>query len=105
MQNKRVEQTYNYWKKWYHALPSAYNRELHHIFPGRIGIDKCCPILMILLTHQEHNDWRVIKRLRDITRDSRKKVEQNYDKYLGCSQAIFQLCPECPMCNKRTKGD
>lgn len=105
MQSKRVEKTYDKWKAWYHAKPWAVGKELHHVFPGRVGFEKCCPILMQMLFHPDHESWEIKKHLRNQRREDWHKVKKNYDKRVGCSEVIYVACQECPMCNKRTKGE
>ena len=102
--HNRIEKAWDYWKGLLHSFPRNYGRQLHHIF-GRIGVRKCCPAFMIMLTQSQHDNYIYKAQLRDSNREVLRKVESNYDKRVGCAEVIFDFCLECPMCNKRTKGE
>jgi hypothetical protein len=70
--------------------------ELHHLF-SRIGVMKCCPRMWKFLTKEEHNDWKVLKKLRQDNLIQKQMVENNFIRKVGCKRMLFMCCENCQM--------
>jgi hypothetical protein len=102
MADEQIKKTWDHWKLYFHSLQSSLNKEIHHIW-GRVGVLKCCPLLMTMLTNKEHNDYILLKKLREITLELKKVIVNNYVPYLGCQDKVSQICLECPLYKENQK--
>jgi len=86
-------------KDWFQKINrlKSKGKELHHIY-SRIGVLLCCPVFWIMLTNREHQDWKIIKQLKEDKRKYRKMVLDNYVKSMGCKdKLLFECCIWCNM--------
>ena len=101
----RLNKAWDFWKEYLHVLPVSYGKQIHHIW-GRIGILKCCPLLMALLTPAQHQDPKVLKALRERTLILKQKVKENYERRGKCREILYRdTCEICPMRRDYEKKD
>ena len=95
-----IENQYDAVKVRFHSCVVNHRKELHHIF-GRIGVRKCCSLLITGLTHEQHSDWRVLKALRTECHYTKIAVLKNYVRGEGCFSPesdgvpLSAVCLEC----------
>ena len=70
---------------------------LHHIFGRSSPIFKCCPLTWVALTNPEHNDWQILKDLKNDFEYIKRYVLSNYIKNLGCKKTNPAVCKDCKM--------
>lgn len=93
---KRINKAWDYWKGVLHGAQGGAGLQLHHIY-GRVGVRRCCPMLMVMLSVKDHSDYLKLKVLRIAYLDDKQNVEANYSKETGCKTNISALCKYCPM--------
>ena len=87
------------WKRnalYLHSLLEYTGKEIHHVFP-RIGVCKCCLLLLVPAKHGHQDDWEWVRSLREINLDTKYKAEVNYVKGEGCKKRIDKRCYLCSM--------
>jgi hypothetical protein len=94
---KLTDKIWNENKKYLHTLVKYLGKEIHHTFPGKVGIEKCCMLLVVPGEPGHQNDWMFVEQQRDSHRDIRREVQQNYRKDFGCYKAIRKECTACAM--------
>jgi hypothetical protein len=99
-----IDKTWKYWAEWFYKNFDMFGKEIHHVF-GRWGIFKCCPLFLIPLTKTQHNDYKLLKKLREEKRELAEKVKNNYVKVLGCQKIIDKnWCLDCPMKGEKNES-
>lgn len=93
---KLIDKVWDINKKYLHSLFQYKEKEIHHIFP-RIGVCKCCLLLLYPAKTGHQNDWQWVKSLRETHRELKEEVIHNFIKYFGCKKEIRILCEKCAM--------
>ena len=93
---KLIQKVWDKNKVFLHSTIRYKGKEIHHIF-NRIGVCKCCLLLLYPATFGHQNDWKWVNDLRERFKHIKEAVLENYVRNLGCKDKIDIDCWNCAM--------